>query len=200
MDEYIGTKMSDNKSSKAKKASGKKNKANVAANKNQQQQAKVQAQTQVKAAENKANVVKSAKALEKAAQKAAEEKAQKTSSALDKILWIVAFVLIVLAIGGNYYYTKYILVDETSLARLARVAIVILVIVGGLAVTLLTTTGKKLLKFGRDSYVELRKVVWPTRQEAIQTTFIVFIAVSLVSVFLYICDLVFLQIVRVITI
>ena len=50
-----------------------------------------------------------------------------------------------------------------------------------------------------DAYTELKKVIWPTRQEAVQTTFIVFVAVSVVSLFLYLCDIVFLQIVRVFT-
>ena len=55
------------------------------------------------------------------------------------------------------------------------------------------------MKFASESYTELLKVVWPTRQEAFQTTLIVFVAVSVVSLFLYLCDVVFLQIVRGIT-
>ena len=83
--------------------------------------------------------------------------------------------------------------------RLARVGIVIVTIVAGLAVLLFTNKGHEMLKFGSESYTELLKVVWPTRQEAVQTTFIVFVAVSVVSLFLYLCDVVFLQIVRGIT-
>lgn len=131
--------------------------------------------------------------------KKADAKKVAASNPFDKVLWLLSFLLIVLAIGGNYYYSRYVMIDETSLARLGRVAAVIAIIVAGLGITLFTTKGKNLLKFGRESYVELRKVIWPTRQEAVQTTFIVFVAVSVVSLFLYLCDLVFLQIVRVIT-
>ena len=77
--------------------------------------------------------------------------------------------------------------------------IVIVSIVVGLGVLLFTNKGHALLNFSRLSYTELRKVVWPTRQEALQTTFIVFVAVSVVSLFLYLCDIVFLQLVRAIT-
>ena len=103
------------------------------------------------------------------------------------------------AIVGNWYYTQHVVIDESSFDRFIRVAIVIAVIIIGLGVTLFTVKGRSLLNFGRESYVELRKVVWPTRQEAVQTTFIVFIAVCVVSLFLYLCDVVFLQLVRYIT-
>ena len=130
----------------------------------------------------------------------ADKKSVKAGNPFDGVLWLLALVLIVAAIGGNYYYTQFMMVDESSFARLGRVAIVIVTILVGLALTLLTSTGKKLVSFGRSSYTELRKVVWPTRNEAMQTTLIVFVTVCIVSVFLYLCDLVFLQIVRVITI
>ena len=114
-------------------------------------------------------------------------------------LWIVSIAVICCAIFGNYYYSNYVVIDESSLARLARIMIVIASIAAGLGVLLFTNKGHALLNFSRLSYTELRKVVWPTRQEALQTTFIVFVAVSVVSLFLYLCDIVFLQLVRAIT-
>lgn len=173
--------MSDSKNSKQQGAGSVKKKA---------------APTQVKTTKPELNVAQAKKGEVK---KVDAKKAKNASNPLDGLLWLVSLVLIAAAIGGNYYYTQYMMVDETSLTRLGRVAIVILVILAGLAVTLFTTKGKRLLAFGRDSYTELRKVVWPTRNEAMQTTVIVFIAVCVVSLFLYLCDLVFLQIVRVIT-
>ena len=85
------------------------------------------------------------------------------------------------------------------MARLVRVLAVIFGLVLSIAITLLTNKGRALLQFARQSYTELKKVIWPTRQEAVQTTFIVFIAVTVVSLFLYLCDIVFLQIVRLFT-
>lgn len=151
------------------------------------------------AAKDKKVDLKVAPAKKGEVKKVDSKKAKVESNPLDPVLWLVSLALLAVAIGGNYYYTQFMMVDETSLARLGRVAVVIVVILAGLAVTLFTTKGKKLLAFARDSYTELRKVVWPARNEAMQTTFIVFVAVCVVSLFLYLCDLVFLQIVRVIT-
>lgn len=163
------------------------------------------------AADKKANAVatKNKKDLQVAAAKKGEVKKVESkkgskgaveSHPFDALLWLLSFALIAAAIGGNYYYTQFMMIDESSMARLGRVAIIIVTIAVGLGLLLLTYRGKKLLAFGRDSYTELRKVIWPTRNEAMQTTFIVFVTVCIVSLFLYLCDLVFLQIVRVITI
>lgn len=115
------------------------------------------------------------------------------------LLWIVSFVIIVLAIGGNFYYANHVVVDESTLARLLRVLLVIVSIVVALIIALFTNKGHRLLKFSKEAYVELKKVMWPTRQEAVQTTFIVFIAVCVVALCLYLFDALFLQIVRAIT-
>lgn len=131
--------------------------------------------------------------------KTAKEENNGVSSGLNAFLWLLSAVIICAAIFGNYYYTKYVIIDESSLQRLARVAVVIVAIAAGLVVLLFTSKGRQLLSFARLSYTELRKVVWPTRQEALQTTFIVFVAVCIVSLFLYLCDIVFLQLVRSIT-
>ena len=121
------------------------------------------------------------------------------SPALSAFFWTISVLLVAGAILGNWYYTSFVAVDEGNLSRLLRVAIVIVGFAVALIVALLTNKGRTLLQFGRQSYTELRKVVWPTRQEAVQTTFIVFVAVCVVSLFLYLCDIVFLQLVRLFT-
>lgn len=121
------------------------------------------------------------------------------SPALSAVFWILSIVIVASAIIGNYYYTNFVVVDETTFGRLARVAIVIFALALSLGIALLTNKGRALLSFSRQAYTELRKVVWPTRQEAVQTTFIVFVAVCVVSLFLYFCDVIFLQIVRLFT-
>ncbi len=156
------------------------------------------------AVNNKAvpKAVKTAPAAKSVPAKSAKpvvKKEGEVNPALNALLWLLAVVLVGGAIVGNWYYTQHIVIDESSFDRFIRVAVVIAVIAAGLGVTLFTAKGRSLLNFGRESYVELRKVVWPTRQEAVQTTFIVFIAVCVVSLFLYLCDVVFLQLVRYIT-
>ena len=135
----------------------------------------------------------------KVPRKAANVKEQFVSSPVNALLWLVSAVFICGAIFGNYYYANYVMISESTLQRLGRVGAVIGLIAVGLAVLLFTNKGHELLKFASASYTELLKVVWPTRQEAVQTTVIVFIAVCVVSLFLYLCDVVFLQIVKAIT-
>jgi preprotein translocase subunit SecE len=48
--------------------------------------------------------------------------------------------------------------------------------------------GKQLIAFGRDSWREVKKVVWPTRKEAIQMTAYVFGFVVIMSIFLWLTD------------
>ena len=49
-------------------------------------------------------------------------------------------------------------------------------------------SGRQLVAFGRDSWREVRKVVWPTRKEALQMTAYVFAFVAIMSVFLWVTD------------
>ncbi|MGN0903264.1 MAG: preprotein translocase subunit SecE [Succinivibrio sp.] len=120
------------------------------------------------------------------------------SPALSGFFWALSVVIAIAVILGNHFYSNQ-LIDESSLARLTRVILVIVGLVIALGCALLTNKGRALLLFSKQAYTELRKVVWPTRQEAVQTTFIVFVAVCIVSLFLYFCDIVFLQIVRLFT-
>ena len=48
--------------------------------------------------------------------------------------------------------------------------------------------GEKFIHFAKETRIELRKVVWPTREETIKTTGMVMIAVVIVSIFLWIVD------------
>ena len=121
------------------------------------------------------------------------------SPAVSAVFWTVSLVLVCAIIFGNYYYTNFVVVEETTISRLLRVLAVIFGLIIALSVSLLTNKGRALIQFSRQAYTELKKVIWPTRQEAVQTTVFVFVAVSVVSLFLYLCDIVFLQIVRVFT-
>ena len=60
----------------------------------------------------------------------------------------------------------------------------------GAAVALFFTaeTGKQLVAFGRDSVREVKKVVWPTRKEALQMTGYVFGFVVVMALFLWFTD------------
>ncbi|USD65419.1 preprotein translocase subunit SecE [Vibrio sp. SCSIO 43136] len=94
-----------------------------------------------------------------------------SSSAADMFKWIVAFALLAAAVVGNYLYGE--------MSVVIRATAVVVLIAAALGVAATTTKGKAAIEFARESRMEVRKVVWPTRQETTQTTFIV-LAVSIV--------------------
>jgi len=57
-----------------------------------------------------------------------------------------------------------------------------------LAITLQTDQGRTVWAFIQDAQVEVRKVVWPTRQETLQTTGIVVITVIFFAIIMGILD------------
>jgi preprotein translocase subunit SecE len=59
--------------------------------------------------------------------------------------------------------------------------------------------GQSVLGFAREARIEVRKVVWPTRQETVQTTLMVIVAVILVGIMLYFIDMILLEAVQYLT-
>lgn len=109
----------------------------------------------------------------------------------DKIKLLVAVLLISASIGAFYYYG-----DHSLLIRV----IVILVAMGvATAISLQTAVGQKTLGFMRDSQVEVRKVVWPTRKETVQTTLVVMAMVVVIAIFIWLLDMMLLWAVRLLT-
>ena len=67
------------------------------------------------------------------------------------------------------------------------------------AVALQTERGRALWQFAGDARNEVRKVVWPTRQETLQTTLIVIVMVLILGVILWLFDMVLMSILRFLT-
>ena len=64
----------------------------------------------------------------------------------------------------------------------------IAVLVVAIGVFFTSEPGKQLIAYGRDSVKEARKVVWPTRKEALQMTGYVFAFVLVMALFLWLTD------------
>ncbi|HVY66519.1 MAG TPA: preprotein translocase subunit SecE [Gammaproteobacteria bacterium] len=94
-------------------------------------------------------------------------------------------VLILLAGLVAYYYFA-------SSAVLLRAFGVIVALAAALGVLYTSFQGQQLWKFIQGSRVELRKVVWPTREETIQTTLVVLIFALIGGVFFWLLDLLLL--------
>jgi preprotein translocase subunit SecE len=103
------------------------------------------------------------------------------SSGLDTLKWIVAIVILAGAVVANSTFEQ-----ESVLIRAIGVVAAV-VIAAFFAAT--TTKGKTFLAFAKESRIEVRKVVWPTRQEATQTTFIIFVATAIIALMLYFIDM-----------
>jgi preprotein translocase subunit SecE len=69
-----------------------------------------------------------------------------------------------------------------------RVLALIALLAAAVALFFTSESGKQLIAFGRDSIRETKKVVWPTRKEAMQMTGYVFAFVFVMALFLWITD------------
>ena len=98
----------------------------------------------------------------------------------DKLKLAVAVALVVAGIAGYYWLAA----DSIVLRALSVIA----GIVAGVVVTLTSEFGKQFLVFGRESLAEVKKVVWPTRKETMQTTAAVFAFVVVMAAFLWVSD------------
>jgi preprotein translocase subunit SecE len=102
------------------------------------------------------------------------------SSGADKAKLAGAVVLLLASIVAFYYLGK----QDLWVRVLALLALL------GAAVALFFTSesGKQLIAFGRDAVREVKKVVWPTRKEAIQMTGYVFAFVFLMALYMWLTD------------
>ena len=118
-------------------------------------------------------------------------KAEVESSTIDTVKLLVALLLVVAGIGAFYYFEDY----STLLRVLGLLAITGVAV----AVALQSVPGQQMWNFAVAARTEVRKVVWPTRQETLQTTLIVFLMVLLIGVMLWLFDMALMAIVRAVT-
>jgi len=120
-----------------------------------------------------------------------DSKADTGATPLDTLKLVAAAGVVVGGIVAYYYYA-----DVAVVLR----AIGVLVSLGLAAVILLQSTqGKALLRFMTASRVELRKVVWPTREETIQTAVAVMVLTLIGGVFFWLLDMFLLFVTRLLT-
>ena len=98
----------------------------------------------------------------------------------DKLKLALAALLVVAGIAGYY------LLAANSIVL--RILAVVAGLSAGAAVAWFSTQGREFAVFAGESVAEVKKVVWPTRKETIQTTAAVFAFVVVMAVFLWISD------------
>ncbi len=103
------------------------------------------------------------------------------SGKLDILKYLVAIAMLVGGIVQFYYFE-----EESQLYRVLGLLAFVAVALG---VLYTTQKGYSLWLFARDARTEVRKVIWPTRQETMQTTLMVVVMVLIVGIMLWLIDM-----------
>ena len=103
-----------------------------------------------------------------------------TGASLDWLKWIVVFAILGGGVFGNWYF------GDQSL--LYRVVGLLVMAVTAFFVVIQTEKGGNAWTLIKDARGEIRRVVWPTRDETVQTTLIVLVLVLIFALILWLLD------------
>jgi len=98
-------------------------------------------------------------------------------SRFDLLKWLAVVALVVVGVVGNQYYS--------ASPVLYRVIVLLVLAAAAAFVALQTVKGKSFFALAKEARTEIRKVVWPTRQETTQTTLIVVAVVLVMALLLW---------------
>ena len=97
--------------------------------------------------------------------------------------WKTILAILIVVAGLALYY-----VNPLGFNGLTKVLITLVVFALAATVFVKSDRGDQFIHFLKETRIELRKVVWPTRQETIKTTGIIMVAVIIIAIFLWIVD------------
>ena len=117
--------------------------------------------------------------------------AESATSVLDVVKLLFSVLFIVSGLAAFYYFSQFSL--------LYRVLALVAVALVALFMALTTEVGRSFRVFMQESKQEVRKVVWPSRQETTQTTLIVFAMVFVVGLILWLLDMFLFWVVQLLT-
>ncbi len=120
-----------------------------------------------------------------------DTKVETEKTVLDTLKLLVAGGVLLGGVVGYYYYP-----DVPVVVRALGVMVALAIAV---VIALQSVQGQALWRFVQGSRVEMRKVVWPTREEAIQTTIAVLVFALIMGVFFWLLDLFLLWFTRFLT-
>ena len=121
----------------------------------------------------------------------AEVQAPEGASAKDNALMILSIVALLAGVVAFYWY------EEDPLAlRLAMVGTGLIAAVG---LAWVSWYGREFWQFAQAARVELRKVVWPEREDTVRTTVLVIVFASLMGLFFWVLDLILTWLIRLLT-
>lgn len=114
--------------------------------------------------------------------------AEKTSPR-DNLMWAVGLLVLLAGIYSFFHFADEVMTLVRVLGLLASLGV-------ALAIVSRTVRGREMFGFVRETDIERRKVVWPTRDETLQTTLIVLVITIIVAILLFLMDTLFGWIVR----
>ncbi|WP_026817691.1 preprotein translocase subunit SecE [Arenimonas composti] len=117
------------------------------------------------------------------------EQPEQASSAADVVKYVVAGLLVVASLWAYTYAL------QSWPAPLRGLLVAAAVAAAGFVFSL-TAKGRGVREFFSESMFELRKVVWPTRQEAMRTTWVILVVVTIVSLLLAGFDFIIAELVK----
>ncbi|MDP0589354.1 MAG: preprotein translocase subunit SecE [Candidatus Endonucleobacter bathymodioli] len=101
-------------------------------------------------------------------------------SRLDGLKWLLVAGIMAAGTYGNYYFSAEPL--------LYRVVGLLGLVLAGCVIAIQTGKGRAFWLLIKEAKVEIRKVVWPTRQETVQTTLIIVVVVLIMGLILWLLD------------
>ena len=107
--------------------------------------------------------------------------ANEASSGLDVFKYVLSLVLISAGVVAFYQFS--------DISQLYRVLGMVAVVIMSLAIMMTTAIGQQSWVFAQEAKLEVRKVVWPSRSETMQTTLMVFAMVIIVGFILWLLDM-----------
>lgn len=102
------------------------------------------------------------------------------ASVFDVVKQVFSVIFVIAGVVAFYYFS------EAQL--LYRVLGLVVIVIAALAMMLTTAMGKSVWAFVLESKQEVRKIVWPTREETVRTTLLVFAMVFIVGLLLWFLD------------
>ncbi|HYF42200.1 MAG TPA: preprotein translocase subunit SecE [Ramlibacter sp.] len=110
----------------------------------------------------------------------ATSQVETVSTGADKAKLAAAVALVIAALAGFYLLARQ--------GQIAQWGALLVGLAAAFVVFMTSETGKEFVAFGRDAWKEVKKVVWPTRKEAMQMTAYVFAFVVVMALFLWLTD------------
>ena len=110
----------------------------------------------------------------------ATSQVETVSTGADKAKLVGALFLVIASIAAFYLLSKQ--------GAVVQWGALVVGLVAASMTFLVSEQGKQLLGFGKDSWKEVKKVVWPTRKETLQMTLYVFAFVVVMALFLWLTD------------